>query len=290
MLEAKAANVAQHGLDRSEWFLARLESFARWGSTLPLLANLGMNSRPLRWAFERIFGLSSRRRLPRLARRTFMNLARRRGWSNKPDGSRPWLVYFPDVFVNYIDPQIGEATVLILRHHGIDVYVPARQQGSGIEALAHGDVESARESVRRNLRALADLAREGAAILCSEPSAALMLRQDYLDLVDDRDSRLVSEKTVELTAFLGDLKHQGKLRTDFQSLDFKVGHHIPCHMKALGQPAEGPSLLHLVPGLRVQPSTSVAPEWPELLDSKRTITKHRWPSAGPCWSRWRRAA
>ena len=31
MLEAKAANVAAHGLDRSEWFLARLEGFARLG-------------------------------------------------------------------------------------------------------------------------------------------------------------------------------------------------------------------------------------------------------------------
>ncbi len=149
MLEAKAANVAQHGLDRSEWFLARLERFARFGSALPLLANFAMASRPLRWAFDKIFGLSARRRLPRLARRTFLSRAKKQGWTRRPDGARPWLAYFADIYANYIDPQIGEATVRVLQHHGFEVYVPPQQQGSGIEALAHGDVGAARESAAR---------------------------------------------------------------------------------------------------------------------------------------------
>src|SRR5207244_10500307 len=45
---------------------------------------------------------------------------------------------------------------------------------------------------------------------------------------------------------------QGRLRTDFRLLDFSVGHHIPCHLKALGGAARGPSLLALIPGLRVR--------------------------------------
>jgi Fe-S oxidoreductase len=252
MLEAKAANVAEHGLDRSEWFLARLGRFVRWGSAVPLLANFAIGSRTLRWFFDKVFGLSARRRLPRLARRSFLSRAKRRGWIHKPDGSRPWLAYFPDLYANYVDPQVGEATVLVLRHHGYDVYVPPEQQGSGIEALAHGDAETARENARVNLRTLAELAREGIPIICSEPSAAVMLRQDYLDLIDDRDARLVAQQTVELTTFLGDLRRQGKLCTDLQPLAFAVGHHVPCHVKALGNPAEGPALLGLIPSLQVQ--------------------------------------
>jgi Fe-S oxidoreductase len=118
-------------------------------------------------------------------------------------------------------------------------------------ALAHGDVEAAREIVRRNLRALGDVAREGWPIVCSEPTAALMLRQDYPDLTDDPDAKLVSECAVELTTFLLDLHRQGKLRTDFEPLDFSVGHHVPCHVKALGQPPAGPALLSLIPSLTV---------------------------------------
>ncbi len=226
-------------------------SASRWGSTFSPLANFAIGNKPLRWLFEKVFELSARRRLPRVARRSFLSLAKRRGWTIRPNGARPWLVYFPDLYATFIDPQIGEATVLVLQHHGYDVYVPPQLRGSGIEALAHGDVETARDNARRNLRVLADLAREGITIVCSEPSSALMLRQDYIDLLDDLDARLVSQKSVELTAFLGDLKRQGKLRTDFQSLSYSVGHHVPCHIKALGQPAEGPSLLHLIPGMRV---------------------------------------
>src|SRR5262249_17426623 len=51
--------------------------------------------------------------------------------------------------------------------------------------------------------------------------------------------------------FLGDLHHQGKLRTDFEPLTLSIGHHVPCHLKALGQPPAGPALLSLIPRLRV---------------------------------------
>jgi Fe-S oxidoreductase len=119
-------------------------------------------------------------------------------------------------------------------------------------ALAHGDVDTAREIAQQNLRALAEAARAGWPIMCSEPTAALMLRQDYLDLIDDPDAKLVSERTVELTAFLWDLHQQGRLRTDFRPLEMAVGHHVPCHLKALGRPPAGPQLLALIPGLSVR--------------------------------------
>jgi FAD/FMN-containing dehydrogenase/Fe-S oxidoreductase len=252
MLEAKAANVAQHGLPRGEWFLARLENIVRWGSAFSLLTNFALGSRTIRWVLERLVGLAPHRRLPRFALRTFMAIAKRRGWTRRPRGSGPCVAYFVDTFANYIDPQVAEATVLVLEHNGFDVYVPPGQSGCGIEALAHGDVETARDSAVQNIRLLADLAREGMTIVCSEPSAALMFRQDYADLIDDVDVPLLAKHTVELTQFLGELHRQGRLRTDFRPLDAGVGHHVPCHIKALG-PAAGPPLLALIPALRVHP-------------------------------------
>ena len=65
------------------------------------------------------------------------------------------------------------------------------------------------EGIRNFLR---QRAREGFPILCSEPTAALMLRHDALDLTDDPDARLVAERTVELTAFLWELHREGRLR------------------------------------------------------------------------------
>jgi FAD/FMN-containing dehydrogenase/Fe-S oxidoreductase len=252
MLEAKAANVAEYGLDWTDWFAARAEACARLAGTFAPLVNVALGSRVARWVLEQLFGLSRHRRLPHFALRSFLRRARRRGLTRTPRGNRPRVAYFMDAFVNYSDPQIGEATVAVLGHNGFDVYVPDGQRGCGMAALAHGDVEAARETAQQNLRVLAEAAREGLPIVCSEPTAALMLRQDYLDLLDDPDAKLVAERTVELTALLWDLHQQGRLRTDFRPLKISVGHHVPCHLKALGRPPAGPLLLSLIPGLTVR--------------------------------------
>jgi Fe-S oxidoreductase len=251
MLEAKAANVAQFGMDRQDWFFARMEGFVRWGSRLAPATNLLLGSRTARWLLQKLVGVSGRRRLPRFAYWHFLRLARRRGWTRKPTSPRPKVAYFVDVFATYNEPMLGEAVVALLQHQGFDVYVPTGQWGSGASALNYGDVETAREIASCNVRIFAELAREGYTIVCSEPTAALMFRQDYLDLLDDPDARLVAEHTVELTAFLRDLHTQGRLQTDFLPLHLSLGHHVPCHVKALGQVPGGPEILSLIPGVRV---------------------------------------
>jgi FAD/FMN-containing dehydrogenase/Fe-S oxidoreductase len=252
MLEAKAANVAEHGLTRSDWVLARTESFAALGSAFAFAVNAALGSRTVRWFMEKFFGIARNRRLPTFAGRSFLHRAARRGWTELPRSQRPRVAYFVDVFANYNDPQLAEAVVAVLHHQGIEVYVPPDQVGCGMAPLAQGDVDTAREAAAINLRVLADLAREGYPIICSEPTAALMLTRDYPDLVDDPDTGLVAERTIELTAFLADLHRQGRLRTDFRPLPYCVGHHVPCHLKALGRPPAGPDLLRLIPSLEVR--------------------------------------
>jgi len=240
-------------MDRTDWFFAHLEGMLRWGSAVSFLANLSLRSRSSRWLLDKLFGVSSERRLPRFSSRSFMARAKRRGWTRKPNGTRPVVLYFVDLYANFIEPQIAEATVAVLHHHGFDVFIPADQRGSGLEALAHGDVESAREIAQKNLRVLVEAARGGWPIVCSEPSGALMLTHDYLDLQADDDARAVAANTFELTAFLWKLHQNGKLRTDFKPLDISIGHHVPCHVKAINGPIAGPELLKLIPKLRLNP-------------------------------------
>ncbi len=154
--------------------------------------------------------------------------------------------------------------------------------------LAHGDVETAREMVQTNLRLLADLAREGFPILCSEPTAAVMFRHDAIDLFDDADARLVAAQTVEFTAFLADLHRAGRLRTDFAPLDLAVGHHVPCHVKALGRAPEGPGLLALIPGLRVRTIDVSCSGMAGTFGLGAANYDCRARRAGRCWKRCRR--
>src|SRR5205823_7527698 len=101
------------------------------------------------------------------------------------------VALFVDIFANYHDPSIAEAAVRVLQHNGVRVFVPPGQTSCGMEALAQGDVETARDLARRNLRVFANLVREGFVIVCTEPTAALALTHDYLDLLDDADARLI---------------------------------------------------------------------------------------------------
>ena len=255
-LEAKAAYHAEHGLDREDWMLARIEAVMTLAGNFAFTTNRILGNTGARWAMERLFGLGRKRTLPKFTHRTFLRRAKTAGWTRRPpaDSDRPKVAYFVDTFANHHDPLIGEATVAVLKHHGFDVYVPPRQRGSGVAALVQGDTDTAREIASANVRLLVDLARDGYEIVCSEPTAALTLSQDYLDLFDDVDTKLVASHTHELTAFLWNLHEAGSLRLDFaRPLDLQLGHHVPCHVKALGGEPAGPKLLALIPGVRVFP-------------------------------------
>ena len=276
MLEAKALDHAEVGFERSDWALARVEMLAGLAGNFAFTTNALLGSRPIRWAIEKLFGLSRHRTLPKFTHRTFLRRAHRAGLSRLergtghrerkgisppvPDPRSPVptkLAYFVDVYANYNDPLIAEAAVAVLRFHGFEVHVPPRQKGSGMPALAAGDIVTAREIAAHNVRLLADLVRDGYTVVCSEPTAALALTHDYLDLSDDPDTRLVAGHTVELTGLLWQLHEAGRLHRGFRPLDLDLGHHVPCHMKALlggrggGVPA-GPKLLGLIPGVRVR--------------------------------------
>ena len=93
------------------------------------------------------------------------------------------------------------------------------------------------------------VARAGDDIVCSEPTAALFFRLDALGLLDGPDVRLVADRTVEVDALPLVPPRGGAVRTDFQPVNVAVGHHVPCHVKALGRGCTGPVLLSLIPGL-----------------------------------------
>jgi FAD/FMN-containing dehydrogenase/Fe-S oxidoreductase len=274
MLETKARLHAENGLERTDWALARAESLAALGSNFAPLVNGLLARRSARWLIEKVFGVSRDRRLPSFALRNFFRRARGMGLTRKSKVGRSEsrkvenpatdfmtfrpadlttrrVALFVDTFAAYNDPLIGTAAVAVLQHNGVEVYVPPRQVGCGAAPFARGDLDAARDAARRNVRVFADLVREGYRVVCPEPTAALMLTQDYRDILDDPDAAAVAANTVELTRYLGELHTAGRLRTDFRRLDVTLGHHIPCHLKALRGPASGPGLLSLIPGLEV---------------------------------------
>jgi FAD/FMN-containing dehydrogenase/Fe-S oxidoreductase len=252
MTEGKAAYVAAHGLSRADWVLSRIHSFGNLLAMSPRLINWMLSNPTARWAMEKLCGIARQRKLPKVSQTTFLKHARRQlltrpvRWNEQQA-----VVYFVDHYANWHDPQLGRALVAVLRHHGISVYVPPSQVPSGMAMISAGDLDSARKLATKNIKVLAEFAREGIPILCTEPTAALCLKQEYPALLDHPDVDVIAENTIEAGAYLSKLHQAGKLRTDFRPLDLDVIYHTPCHLKALEEGTPLLDLLHLIPQLRI---------------------------------------
>ncbi len=253
MMEAKAAYVEQHGLPPSDWIFSRLELWARLGTRFPILTNFLLTRRWSRALLERVLGVSRHRVLPRVRRTSFTRRAARMGLHQpRPQQPGPRVVYFVDVFANYYDQELAEAVVAVLRHAEVNVFVPSQQRSSGMASLVVGDIDHAREQALANLRVLANAVRDGYTVVCSEPTAALMLRDEYVKLTEDLDAELVAANTLDLGQYLLGLSARGQLPMPHEPLHARVGYHQPCHLRALDVGTPGLELLRRVPELDVE--------------------------------------
>ncbi len=251
MLEGKGAYVAAKGLRFSDWAMARLDLLARLGSRFSLLTNWALGSRRVRWLLEKTLGIAQGRKLPRIARRSFLRRAARRGLTRPSRRSGHKVALFLDVYANYFDPQLAHALVAVLEHNNVAVYVPPEQQQAGVAAVSCGALDIARRAAERNVAVLAEAVRQGYHVVTTEPAAALCLVREYPNLVDDDDARLVAGNTSEACTYLWRMHALGKLQLDLQPIHATLGYHAPCRLRALEVGLPGESLLRLIPGLIV---------------------------------------
>jgi anaerobic glycerol-3-phosphate dehydrogenase C subunit len=253
MLEAKAQYVAARGLTRTEYVLSRSELVSRMNSLFAPLVNPLMRAGWFCNLLEKATGIDRRRQMPRFAlgsghRHLLKRLRARSAEQDEPPMDR--VAYFLDLFANYNDHHLADAVLDVLLHNRVEVILPL-QKGCGMPAIDYGDLGCGRKYLRYNVEQLAEVVRRGYKIVCSEPTAALTIKEEYLDVQRTPASELVAENTFELCDYLWRLHQQGRLRTDFRPVEATFGYHAPCHLKALGVGYPGESLVKLVPGVRV---------------------------------------
>jgi FAD/FMN-containing dehydrogenase/Fe-S oxidoreductase len=252
MLEAKATFVRTNGLSLHDWLLVRIDSLATLAGRLPGISNWALANPQARWLLEKISGIALGRKLPRLARRSFLRQAAMRRLHEPVRRPGTKVLYFVDTYANHFDTQLAEAMIAVLRHNGISVFVPADQQQGAMPMISQGVLEPARLIAHRNVAMLAEAVRQGYTIIGTEPSAMLALTREYPAILDeDEDALLVSQHTQDACHYLWQRHQHGALKLDFRPQRISVGYHVPCHLRALevGAPAE--NLMRLVPGMRV---------------------------------------
>jgi FAD/FMN-containing dehydrogenase/Fe-S oxidoreductase len=251
MVEAKAHHVEVNGLGFNDWVLSRLDLLYALASKAPRLTNYLIQNRTARWLLDRLLGIAQGRKLPRFSQSSFLTWAGRQKLNRVPRQNGHKVVFFVDAFVNWNDLELGQALVKILQHNNIDVVVPLEQAVSGMSLISDGVLGRARKLAARNVELLADYIRQGFHVVTAEPSAALALKHEYLNLLSDPDAKLVSDNTFDVCQYLWQLHQTGDLQLNFRPLNVTVGYHQPCHQRALqiGQP--GVELMRLIPGVQV---------------------------------------
>lgn len=278
--ECRAQYVSAKGLPSAEWVMTRLDVLTRWGSRFAGLTNRLLAQRQCRWLLEKLTGIASSRKLPRLAARSFLRRAQRRRLhrSRRVGGNK--VAYFVDLYANWFDPELAEALVAVLEHSGFTVYVPAAQTWSGMPAIAAGAFDRAERIARHNVTVLSDAVRQGYCILTTEPAALMCLRHEYVQILDDDDARLVAQNAMDACEFLWKLHEQDRLALDFSPVRASIGYHLPCHLRAFSFESYGEKLLQLIPGLTVEHieegCSGMAGTWGMLRKNYRSSLRIGW--------------
>ncbi len=252
MIETKAQYVAVNGLKMSQWLLTRLDILYGIAGRSPRLINWMIRNGAMRWVLDRFFGIALARKLPGFTRRPFLRWAHRQRLTQAPRRQNKSVLYFVDAFANWNDDELARATCAVLKHNGFEVYVPPNQQIAGMSLISAGLIDRAKRIAAKNVEILAEGVRNGCHIVTTEPSAALALKHEYLNLMDDDDARMVAENTTDISNFLWNLHLTGDLELDFRPLNCSVGYHLPCHQRALGETVAAINLLNLIPGMQIE--------------------------------------
>jgi len=251
MTEAKAAHLAVTGMRPTDWLLSHLDWMGAIGCRLHRIANWSIGNRWFRFFLEKTLNIAQGRKLPQFARQNFLRQAARRRLTRADRGSGLKALYFVDVYANYFDTALAEATVDVLEHNGISVYVHPGQMQSAMSMITIGAVDVAKKIAKYNVALLAERVRQGFHVICSEPATATCLIHEYPNMLGSEDASLVAENTMEIGTYLWKMHQAGEMRLDLKPLNAVLAYHQPCHMLALGVGSPGENLLKLIPGITV---------------------------------------
>jgi Fe-S oxidoreductase len=165
----------------AHYSLGWLPRWARLASRAPGLANTALHAPGLAGLAKRLGGIDARRPLPRFAAPTF------RAWFAARPGAgegTPVLLWV-DTFTDYFTPEVGRAAVRVLEAAGYAVQITSEPVCCGLTWISTGQLDGARQQLRRSLRALGPALGDGVPVVGLEPSCTAVLRGDITELLPD---------------------------------------------------------------------------------------------------------
>src|SRR5262245_59043172 len=148
-------------------------------------------------------------------------------------------------------PDVGVATVRLLRRLGVQVDFPTAQTCCGQPHFNSGHHDGARELARHTIRAFAG----GRPVVTPSGSCAAMVRLEYPHLLHDdlvwhARAEELAHRTYELSDFLVNVLKVEDVGARYEA---RATYHMACHLRGLGLFTEPERLLRRVRGLELVP-------------------------------------
>jgi len=255
MLRARAVGAKKNGIPFGERELTRTDRNGKLAGAVAPLANWASDesnklTRPI---LEGVTGVDREARLPKFHGKTFTTRARQKppvvNASGPAKGRKAAL--YATCFVNYNNPNVGEATQAVLAHQGVETKV-VYPRCCGMPQLEHGEIAKVAETAKAVAAEFSPLIDEGYDIVALVPSCALMLKFEWpLIVPNDPLVKKLARATFDVSEYVVDIAKRHGLTPGLKSLDGGVSMHLSCHARAQNMGPKAAEMLRLIPGADV---------------------------------------
>ncbi|WP_224449642.1 FAD-binding and (Fe-S)-binding domain-containing protein [Haloprofundus salilacus] len=227
-----------------ERLFANIDCLAAVGSATAPVSNLAPKFPGARLLLKRTLGIAPDRELPTFTRQSLERWfdAREAGASATEADEK--VLLFPDTYSNYIYPEAGKAAVRVLEAAGVYVELASDTAPSGRAAYSGGFLNLARERARQNVDALYPAVECGWSVIFVEPSDAVMLQDEYADLLDGDDVLELGANAYGVLEYLDTCQLSERLSA--RPVGKRLTYHGHCNQKALNKDHHAANVLRSV--------------------------------------------
>ncbi len=236
MLRAKAVKYQKGGVPLRDKLLSNTDGLGSFAG-IPIVTqavNAVNKAKVMRGMLENTLGVDKDAWLPEFANKKFRSQAAPSKPHTVRDGAlTPGKVaVYSTCYINYNEPGIGNDLLAILDHNEIPYVLLEKEACCGMPKLEQGDLLGVEAKKNINMPHLANLAKQGYAILTAIPSCTLMYKQELpLMFPDDADTQLVKKAMWDPFEYFISRNRDGLLKTGFKQSLGQISYHVPCHSR-----------------------------------------------------------